>query len=255
MQNKGLNLKQLAKMLICAIAPRGLKLKSVLNNGVIVRGENRPGYGGRGVFIYGDELEPELRFLQRFVPSEGVFLDIGANVGVFSMKAAKAVGPDGMVLALEPFPRMASQLLENSLENGFDHVRIRVCCVSDREGDAQFWMNRNAPNSFSLFPEKGAVAFNVRTVSIDSLLKMEAVQRLDYLKIDAEGAEEMILNGGRESIEAFRPVIQIEVIKKVPLVSLRNYNCWYVDEGLNHLLIPAESVYNQVAEELGWLKA
>jgi len=65
----------------------------------------------------------------------------------------------------------------------------------------------------------------------------------------------MILNGGRESIEAFRPVIQIEVIKKVPLVSLRNYNCWYVDEGLNHLLIPAESVYNQVAEELGWLKA
>lgn len=223
-----------------------------MNNGATVRGENRRGYGGRGVFIYGEKLEPELEKLDAFLPEGGVFVDVGASVGVFSMKAAKQVGERGLVISLEPFPRIASQLLDNTLENGFSNVRIRLCCASDKVGTALFWMNRNTPNSFGLFPEVGATAFNTLTVTLDWLVEVEGLERVDYLKIDAERAEELILKGGRRMIERFRPIIQVEVDKNFPAQELPDYRVWNAGGGANRVFIPAESTANELAVGYGW---
>ena len=97
-------------------------------------GRNKPGYGGRGFFVFGEALEPELELLHHFLRKGDVFVDVGANSGVFSMKAAKCVGAEGCVLAIEPLPEMLYTLYRNMTLNGFSNVRLRNFCLSDPVG-------------------------------------------------------------------------------------------------------------------------
>src|ERR1017187_7967619 len=93
----------LARKVRVAITPRSFLLRSHLQNGVVVAGHNRSGYGGRGVYIWRDSLEPELAALSSFLRPGMCFIDVGANVGVYAIKAAKEVGEKGLVIAIEPF--------------------------------------------------------------------------------------------------------------------------------------------------------
>src|ERR1051326_2896276 len=72
-----------------ALTPRSWLLKTRLVNGAVVFGRNRPGYGGRGVYIFRDALEPEFEHLEQFLPAGGVFVDIGGNTGIYTVKAAQ----------------------------------------------------------------------------------------------------------------------------------------------------------------------
>ena len=92
----------LLKKMRAAITPRSWVLESKLSNGAIVVGQNRPGYGGRGIYLYRDAIEPELEHLDRLLPAEGVFIDIGANTGIYTMKAAKHFNNRGLVIAVGP---------------------------------------------------------------------------------------------------------------------------------------------------------
>ena len=205
------------------------------------------------MYVYRDQLEPELEALGDFLKKGDVFLDVGANAGVFSMKAAQSVGEEGVVVAVEPTPHMAARLQANAFVNEFSNVRVRVCCASDSSGFADFFMNRSAPNSFSLIKEKDSSAFSSLTVTLDWLVINEGLERLDYLKIDAEGAEGMILEGAKEAILKFRPLIQIEVNKQDPDPQFAQYRKWQSHQGsANTLFIPEESECNQIAKDRGW---
>src|SRR5215467_12827967 len=96
-----------------ALTPRSARLRTRLQNGAMVEGYNRAGYGGRGVYVFRDSLEPELYYLQNFLAPGSVFVDVGASVGVFTVKAAKEVGSAGLVIAIEPFIETALQLSKN----------------------------------------------------------------------------------------------------------------------------------------------
>jgi hypothetical protein len=87
-----------------AVTPKTWLLKTTLSNGAVVFGKNRAGFGGRGIFIFRDALEPELEHLDQLLPAEGVLIDVGANTGVYSLKAAKHFSQKGVVVAIEPFP-------------------------------------------------------------------------------------------------------------------------------------------------------
>ena len=83
------------------------------------------------------------------------------------------------------------------------------------------------------------MSLSVLCVSLTDLCKWEAIDRLDYLKIDAEGAEDMILEGGVEIIERFRPIIQVEIIKTSSSLP-SGYRRFSSSVGINNLLIPSE---------------
>ncbi|HEV2731853.1 MAG TPA: hypothetical protein VGV15_17620, partial [Terriglobales bacterium] len=110
---------QFLKKVRVALTPRSALLRTRLQNGAIVEGYNRAGYGGRGVYLFGDSLEPEFNYLQQFLRPGQVFVDVGANVGVFTVKAAKEVGNDGLVIAIEPFIETALRLSHNVRANGY----------------------------------------------------------------------------------------------------------------------------------------
>jgi len=239
-----------------ALTPKDWLLKATLNNGAIVCGKNRKGYGGRGIYIFRDQAEPEFEHLEKFIESDDVFVDVGANTGIYTMKAAKKIRPDkGHVISVEPFPDVFAMLYHNVQVNGFTHVRLRNFCAAARTEATRLYLNFGKPNSFSILQrDKEAPFLSVLSVALDDLFAWEKLTRLNFLKIDAEGAEPEILLGGTKIIAASRPIIQMEItISDLPL-KLDNYTGFQCPGGVNKMWIPNESPKLGVPKDLGWQK-
>ena len=246
--------KILARQLRVALTPRTRLLKARLADGTIVYGENRRGFGGRGVYIYGDAIEREFEHLDKFLGESGVFVDIGASTGKYALKAARHYRGKGVVLAIEPFLQVLATLERSVHANGFTNVRLRNLCVGEHTSAAQFFMNWSEPIDFSLNQlDDAASSFSVLTVSIDDLFEWEGLDRLDYLKLDAIGSEELVLRGGRRTVEKYRPIIQLLAsIDESAAVRLEDYACFRALHSPFKFYVPQEHDKIDVPKKLGW---
>jgi FkbM family methyltransferase len=158
------------------------------------------------------------------------------------------------VIAVEPFLETSLRLSNNVRVNGYSNVRIRNFCIGARTESSRLYLNKSKPNSFSLLAKGNPASISVLSVSLDDLCRWERLERLDYLKIDAEGAEAAVLEGGEEAISRFRPIVQVEVTMGESSLG-RNYRRFGVRDGINHLFIPAENT-NAIANamKLGWVE-
>jgi FkbM family methyltransferase len=240
-----------------ALTPRHWLLKTRLSNGAVVCGRNRAGYGGRGAYVFRDALELELEELEKFLVPGGVFLDIGANTGIYTIKAAQffRVSGGGTVVAYEPLPEMLAELNHNVLVNGFDNVRLRSFCLGAKCCTAELWVNFARPSSSGLVSHDPAAArISMLVLPLDEVFPLEKLDRLDYLKIDVEGAEAQVLGGATETIKKYRPIIQLEISHKNVMLNLPAYSEWQSPGGLNKVYVPDESSKTGVARQLGWRK-
>jgi len=237
-----------------ALTPRNWLLKSQLANGAVVCGRNRPGFGGRGVYIFRDALEPEFEHIEKFLDPAGVFLDVGANTGIYSLKAAKFLGGQGgVVIAVEPFPDTLAILNHNIRLNGFTNVRLRSFCLGERTGPADLWMNFQRPASFgTVRRDETAACLSTLVVTLDEFFPWENLNRLDYVKIDVEGAEQLVLAGGKKIFAQYRPIIQSEVNISDARLNLPDYAMFQAPESPNRVCVPNESPKIKIAEQLGW---
>jgi FkbM family methyltransferase len=252
-----MNMSMFMRKARVALTPGNWLLKTRLSNDAVIFGKNRPGYGGRGIYIFRDALEPEFEHLLKFLSPSDVVVDIGANTGIYTMKSAKFLSENGgEVMALEPFPEMLAMLQHNVRANGFNNVRLRNFCAGSRTHAAAFWQNYDKPNSFSLHRrDDKAASLSVLVVALDDLFAWEELNRLNYLKIDAEGAEEEILAGARKTIEKHRPIIQMEINLQDVGSTLPDYTAFQVKpRSINRLLIPNESPKIGIPSQLGWIK-
>jgi len=238
-----------------ALTPRSWLLKRGLSNGSTVCGRNRPGHGIRGVYLQGDSIEPELQHLENFLASDAVFVDVGANTGIFSLKAAKHLHDGGMAIAIEPSVDMLAMLAYNVRANSFSNVRIRNLCIGERTGEQVLWMNHNKPVAFSLVKTAGdAAALSVLTVTLDDLCVWEGLTRLDYLKIDVVGAERQVLAGASNTISRFHPIIQVPVPAERAPDRLPAYSLYQMLDApkMNVVYIPNGDRRAIRFRELGW---
>lgn len=237
-----------------AITPRSWMLKHTLSNGAIVCGRNRAGHGARAVYLQGDGLEPELAYMEHFLPRDAVFIDVGANNGMYSVKAAKHLHA-GMVIAVEPGVDALTMLAYNVKLNGLGNVRLRNLCIAERTGEATLWLNHNKPNSFSLMKKSGnAEKVSVLTVSLDDLCIWEGLTRLDYVKADVAGGEERVLAGARQTICQFRPIFQLAVNAYTVSMALPQYSAYQFPRELPDtlVLIPEGDERARPFQDLGW---
>lgn len=166
--------------------------------------------------LLGDYEPSETRFiLSRLAPGD-VFLDIGANVGWFSILAADRVGTSGRVHAFEPRAETARLLTRSIADNGFsDRVTLHVTALGAADGESRLLGSEASTNlgGFRLARDADE-AFPRMTSEVVSLtaldsLPIEAPVRL--IKLDVEGAEPQVLEGARNLIARDRPVILSEV--------------------------------------------
>ncbi|MGD9501048.1 MAG: FkbM family methyltransferase [Methyloceanibacter sp.] len=138
----------------------------------------------------------ELRLLSRVLHPRAVFIDIGANVGIYAIYAALRAGPNARVIAVEPHPLALERLRCNVRLNQLANVAIEPIALSDRSGTVTFRPNlRNIGNS-SILAGDGAAPGEPIEVSCESLVDLAArhgLTRIDAIKIDVEGAEDLIL--------------------------------------------------------------
>jgi FkbM family methyltransferase len=150
------------------------------------------------------------RWLVRELPVGGVMMDVGANVGDYTAVAADRVGARGRVYAFEPAPENAQQLRTRFAL--VPHVTVVEAAVSDRAGVATFFLDRRDGTRHSLAPAnvgKAGSAVTVRQVALDDFCG--EVRNVDVIKIDAQGAELLIIRGAQQLIRRFRPRITFEL--------------------------------------------
>lgn len=160
--------------------------------------------------------EPELRDIMRAVlPAGGTAIDIGANAGWHTLLMAQRVGARGQVLAVEPNPSVREHLRRNIAVNRLEQIEIVGAALAEAKGTLNFFApDADDPASASGHVVADAVAspdaVRVEASTLDILAAERKLDRLDLVKIDAEGFEWPILQGAQMSIARFRPYIIFE---------------------------------------------
>ena len=162
-----------------------------------------PARRGKVLRILGGTYEREqTRLFQRHLRPGGTVLDVGAHVGYYTLLSSVLVGDAGRVHAFEPNPANAEFLLRHVQINRRANVRVEQAAVSDRAGTARFEFGTGSGTGH--LAEAGAL--EVRTVRLDDHCAEHGLAP-SAVKIDVEGAELSVLEGGRDTLARHRPVI------------------------------------------------
>ena len=194
---------------------RGMAEVCMVRDGVVFQAQ--PGVPiGWHVAMFGT-YEPELREIFRVVlPTGGVAFDIGANVGWHTLLMASLVGNDGRVLAAEANPSVRGRLQDHLNLNRFEQVEVIPYAIANTEGTAKFYGpeadDADSGNGHVVTDETGTQheTIRVETRRLDTIVSAGQIERLDLIKIDVEGFEWPVLQGGEQTIAKFRPHIIFE---------------------------------------------
>ncbi len=139
------------------------------------------------------------------------FLDIGGNKGDFALFAAALVGPAGCVICFEPHPENAGWIRKSVELNGFENLTVEELALSDRAGEAELNIGgKSGQHSFETRKrDRGSVT--VRATTLDRYLTDAGIDRVDAIKIDVEGAEDLVIAGAAETLARDRPVLFLDV--------------------------------------------
>lgn len=163
--------------------------------------------------------EGVVRLLKRHLPVNGIFVDIGANVGTFTLVAARRA-LRGEVHAFEPSAHHFARLSRNVTLNRFENVVLNQKGLYDQPGEAVLFLpskagEMNNSGAASLYTRGGSEVQQfseaIALVRLDDYVRDRAITNLDIIKIDIEGAEIRALEGARETIARFRPLVFMEL--------------------------------------------
>jgi FkbM family methyltransferase len=148
--------------------------------------------------------------------SGGVAIDIGASLGEWTLPFAAAVGRLGRVLAIEPAPKSAAALAKTLAANALAQAELVCCALGDADGMVDFAVplvtsTRSDTGTARIGPATtGCETLRVALRRLDSLVAERGIDRIDLIKIDVEGHERRVLEGGAASLARFRPVLVLE---------------------------------------------
>lgn len=205
------------------------------------------------LYVLGSYETDDLRLMAQYLKTDSVFLDIGANIGLFSLNASKII-KTGEILAFEPMSKNFNKLTEHIKINNIKSIKAFKKAVSDRHSLLTIYTDANDKNNgmASVYGDTNAGHERVEAVCLDDFLRTQNISRLDFIKIDIEGYELPALNGLKNTIRQHQPVILIEIdaniLKQTPfkqedIVTFFNelgYKAKQIDHSSsNYLMTPA----------------
>tara|TARA_B110000003_G_scaffold164780_1_gene164722 strand:+ start:8002 stop:8955 length:954 start_codon:yes stop_codon:yes gene_type:complete len=236
----------------------GFSKEITLKNGLILTLEEDDDYELRVNYlsdILNDNFETQKINLIRQVLFPGdKFIDIGCSFGLFSLIASEIVGTKGEVLAFDPSSTAIKTLNINSKINGFENIRTHNIALGNSDNLIQFFGQNYGGTIIKDNPQyETSVGREIEMKKLDSILSLNDLQNLKFIKIDAEGAELEILKGAENILKNSKDlVITIELgemmltaagssIEEVVnfLISLGYFN--FIDITHNERILPIQS--------------
>ncbi|HEY1719833.1 MAG TPA: FkbM family methyltransferase [Magnetospirillaceae bacterium] len=157
----------------------------------------------------GQYYEPEISQLMLRVVRDGdTVIDVGANVGFFTILAATLVGSNGRVVSFEPDPANRARLTNNSAINGYTQCTLIESPVTDKPGTVEFFINSDDSGGNALW-DPAQFPGNVRSQAQKKVMQVQATTLDDeivrqklltpkLIKVDTEGADQRVLEGARK---------------------------------------------------------
>jgi FkbM family methyltransferase len=162
---------------------------------------------GRGnpqrlLFLEGERFVEERLIIRQLVKPRVGALDVGANIGYYSLMLAEYVGSAGEVTCIEPEPTNLIELRRNISKNRLERVRVVEAAAGDHSGTVMLLPGING--RVQGLSEGGV---SVPVITVDSL----DLDRLGFIKIDVEGYELPVLKGATGTLDRYRPNLFVEV--------------------------------------------
>ncbi|MCU4180508.1 FkbM family methyltransferase [Bosea sp. BH3] len=123
------------------------------------------------------------------------FIDVGANIGAYSLFVAARAGRGARILAVEPQPEIFARLAFNIAQNPFGTVKAVACALADKPGELTLFIDtaNRGESSVRIVNSSTAKPIKVPAMTLLALVQGEGYQRIDAIKLDVEGAEDIIL--------------------------------------------------------------
>jgi FkbM family methyltransferase len=175
---------------------------------------------GQGLYcaVAGTSYEPEMSyFLNRMQPGD-TFIDVGANIGNFSLHACRRIQPTGKVYSFEPLQETFKDLQANIQLNGAQNIEAFKIALSDKKGS--FTMKVPSRNSSAILVQsKGEVI----TETLDGFCARNHISEPQFIKVDIEGGELDFFHGAQQVLQRSAPLILFESMHSGPKYPERSF--------------------------------
>ena len=167
--------------------------------------------------------QDEFMFMSKYLKPDSTFIDIGGNMGIFSLTAAKYINQTGRILSFEPNPTLIERFEFNMEINGFDQlIETYQFGIADKESSFRLSQNGTNLGGASIVNNGGEHHIMIKCRPLLNVLREQNIQQIDLLKIDIESAEPLALNPFFEEAprELFPKMIIIESDEEIDLAKL-----------------------------------
>ena len=151
---------------------------------------------GRQIWLFGNYEADETRFFIEQIQSTDICFDVGGNVGYFSLLMSR-LASDGSVHVFEPIPVNAALIAANTALNAIENLHLTNAAVGDHQGSVQFSIS--VDSAYSSMHATGRLAeeksIHVPMITLDDYLSATSLTRIDVMKVDVEGAEDLVVRG------------------------------------------------------------
>lgn len=213
------------------------------------------------MILAGDFESFETAIVKTYIKNGFHVLDIGANIGYYSLVFASLVGSQGKVYAFEPTPRTFQILKHNIHQNGFDSVVTPYQYgISNVNQKAQLYINDYNKGDNRLYKSADMKSVDIDLVTIDNFLKLDS--KIDFIKMDIQGAEALAIKGMFQLLQKDKPTVIMEfwphrikrlgIEPKEMLQDLQNIGYGFQDIEEHHkkiVSITAEELLNKYPDE------
>jgi len=192
--------------------------------------------------------------IRQYLKNGDVVVDVGANIGLFSLILSDLVGASGQVFSFEPIPMLHKKLVDNINLNRINNVKTIESGIGDKESEIEIFLNpeQSGLSSAVAKPSSNYVTQKIKLTSLDKFF-MSRKEKISFIKIDTEGYEPQVLLGAKELIERDKPIIYIELggdhqqtsSESLKILKELNYSCeaenidlTKTDAGNNFIALP-----------------
>lgn len=199
------------------------------------------------LYFLGEYEKAELTSIEQFLNHDSIFIDIGANIGLYTLYASKIINENGLIVSFEPFSENYKSLAKNISLNGVSNVSLEKMAIGEKDGVIKLYYDENEKNLgmvSTISIEKGAQE-EVKLISLDSYLKNKSFTKIDLIKIDIESFEYSALLGMKSTLIRYHPTLLIEILNTDKSVTKSNCDQLLTDMGYNKYFIDDDGILSE----------